>query len=312
MANYTIGDMIYEARVARGYSQEELGYGLCSTSSLSRIENGSQVPGKKLFDALLQRLGISESVYSAFISKEEMELYRIIQQLAWKIENIDLDGIDIMMDDLRHRISERDIFESQYLCFAEATVKKRRGGGNAEVMKLLMKAICLTMPDFDGTVPKKSRLLTFDEISILNVIATIYMEEQKTFEALKLLFWLKEYLEEHIIDEVEKAKKYPMIVYNITKIMGALERHQDVYKLCEEGISFSVKHNKLVILPYMLTNKACAAAELGKMEEAKELFHQAIVLFTICKKDNEADMIKEQISQKYAMAYDSGSFINIV
>ena len=62
MAHYLVGDMIYENRVVRGYSQEELCFGICSTSSLSRIENNLQVPGKKLFDALMQRLGVSEAV----------------------------------------------------------------------------------------------------------------------------------------------------------------------------------------------------------------------------------------------------------
>ena len=94
MANYTIGDMVFDTREARGYSQEALSFGICSTSSLSRIENNSQVPSKRVFDALMQRMGMSMSIYSAFVSRREMEIYRLIQELVWKFENQDYTQVD--------------------------------------------------------------------------------------------------------------------------------------------------------------------------------------------------------------------------
>lgn len=301
MANYTIGDMIYEARVARGYSQEELGYGLCSTSSLSRIENGSQVPSKKLFDALLQRLGISDSIYSAFISKEEMELYRLIQELVWRLERLNFEGIDSLIEELEKRIGDKDELDKQYILFAKANVLKRRGGEKEVVLSMLTEAIKMTMYDYKENATLKNRLLTFNEITILNGIALEYYSMDKKEFSLRLLYDLKEYLEQHVIDEEEKAKKYPMIVYNITKIIGEFGRYGEAYKLCDEAIDFSVKHNKLAVLPYLITNQACAAAELNNISEAESLFKQAIAIFNVCKKQRELENIREEAAVRYGV-----------
>ena len=60
MAYYTVGELIRDARERQKYSQEELSYGICTTSTLSRIENGLQVPGRKILEGLMQRLGLTQ------------------------------------------------------------------------------------------------------------------------------------------------------------------------------------------------------------------------------------------------------------
>ena len=299
MANYTIGEMIFETRMSRGYSQEELSFGICSTSSLSRIENNSQVPGKRLFDALMQRMGVSISIYSAFISKKEMEIYRLIQELAWKLENFEFVNVDVLMQELERRISGTDILEKQYLIFARASMIRRNGAPCEAVMGTLLEAIRLTMPDFAKRQNIRNRLLTFDEITILNSIALEYYNMGQQEQGLKLLYELKDYLEEHVIDEEEKAKKYPMILNNIAWRVGELGNHWEAYRISNMGMQYCIKHNKLAVLPYLIHTKACAACEMGKLDEAKLLFHQAIVLLDICDKKELAEHIKDEIAIKY-------------
>ena len=44
MDEITFGEVIRSIRKAKGMTQEEVAEGICSTSSLSKMENGSQVP----------------------------------------------------------------------------------------------------------------------------------------------------------------------------------------------------------------------------------------------------------------------------
>ncbi len=53
MAHYAVGSLIRDARERQKYSQEELSYGICTASTLSRIENGVQAPGKRILEALM-------------------------------------------------------------------------------------------------------------------------------------------------------------------------------------------------------------------------------------------------------------------
>lgn len=53
MAVYVVGDFLRETRLRKGYTQEEVSYGICTTASLSRIENGAQKPGRLILENCL-------------------------------------------------------------------------------------------------------------------------------------------------------------------------------------------------------------------------------------------------------------------
>jgi len=75
MANYTVGEILRETRERKKCSQEEVCYGICTPSTLSRIENGMQIPGRRILEALTQRLGITDNLYTTYMGREELELY---------------------------------------------------------------------------------------------------------------------------------------------------------------------------------------------------------------------------------------------
>lgn len=49
MATYVIGDYIREIRLRKGYTQEDVSFGICTSATLSRIENGAQTPGRYIW-----------------------------------------------------------------------------------------------------------------------------------------------------------------------------------------------------------------------------------------------------------------------
>lgn len=65
MSNYLIGDYIRDTRLRRGYTQEQLSFGICTTASLSRIETGAQAPGNIFWTRYWKGLE-SEIKYSMF------------------------------------------------------------------------------------------------------------------------------------------------------------------------------------------------------------------------------------------------------
>ena len=69
MATYVIGDYIREIRLRKGYTQED----------------GAQTPGRYILDKLMERLGMENSVFNIFVSKEEMELYECVQEMVRNI-----------------------------------------------------------------------------------------------------------------------------------------------------------------------------------------------------------------------------------
>ena len=292
MAIYMVGDFIREKRLRKGYTQEEVSFGICTTASLSRIENGLQMPGRYMLDKLIERLGYENSVFDMFVSKEDMELYETVQEMVRNIADDDYDELEVQIAKMEELTQNAPKLEQQYLIFAKGQLKKHRGGEAKEVMDLYMQAIHITLPEFDGKTPLHQNLLTFDEITIINNIAMQYAREENFEDALRLGFWLKEYMEEKMMDGKQKAVKYPMIVYNLSNWLGDMKRFEDVLKVTDTGIDFCIRFGILSLLPKLVFNKACALAELGDRNLAKKYFTQSVVVFeTIKQEENKRTAI---------------------
>lgn len=98
MAVYVVGDFLRETRMRKGYTQEEVSYGICTTASLSRIENGAQKPGRLIMEKLFERLGTENNLFNSFVSREEMELYSAIQELIRNITDDDVAKIEAQIE----------------------------------------------------------------------------------------------------------------------------------------------------------------------------------------------------------------------
>lgn len=276
MAVYVVGDFLRETRLRKGYTQEEVSYGICTPASLSRIENGAQKPGRLILEKLFERLGTENNLFNSFVSREEMELYSAIQELIRNITDKDISKIESQVDVVELMTKDTTELEHQCLYFAKGELARQRDENNDKAMELYMKAIHITLPDFDGKNPLRSNLLTFDEIMIINAIAILYAESGNIMLAIQLDIWLKEYMEGKIVDGTMKIAKYPMILYNLSNWFGDRNCHTEAFELANQGIDFCVKYGNLFFFPIFLVNKGIALAELGKIDDGKEYLHQAI------------------------------------
>ena len=57
MKEQSMGQMVRRIRVEQGMTQEVLADGICTTSYLSRVEHGSQIPSREIYQLLMERLG---------------------------------------------------------------------------------------------------------------------------------------------------------------------------------------------------------------------------------------------------------------
>lgn len=224
MAVYVVGDFLRETRLRRGYTQEEVSYGICTPASLSRIENGAQKPGRLILEKLFERLGTENNLFNSFVSREEMELYSAIQELVRNITDDDVAKIEKQIEVVEKLAVNTTELEHQCLYFAKGELARQKEKDDKKAMEMYMKAIHITLPDFDGKNPLRNNLLTFDEIMIINSIAILYANrENDIMNAIELDMWLKVHMENKIMDGKMKTAKYPMILYNLSNWFGNKE-----------------------------------------------------------------------------------------
>ena len=70
MENRSIGELIRELREERSFSQEFLAEGICDASTLSRIENGHQLPHPGKYRLLLEKLGEADAPYDPRLTRD--------------------------------------------------------------------------------------------------------------------------------------------------------------------------------------------------------------------------------------------------
>lgn len=299
MPSYFIGDFIKETRIRKGYTQEQLCLGICTPASLSRIENGAQMPGRTTLDGLLQRLGVEDKLFDVFESKKDMQICRMLNEVMRDIGHREYDKLEEHTGELEELIGTGCEPQHQYLTFAKGVLAQKQGAPDEKVMEMYMQAIRMTLPEFDGATPLETNLLTFNEIAIINCIAIMYAKKEQFEQALTLGFWLKNYMAEKVIDESEKRTKYPLILYNLSNWFGRMGKSKESLQEAQEGIDFCVGHGCLSLFPLLLFNKGCALAELGDKELAKKVFQQATVLFEVTNQEERAKRTAELCEEHY-------------
>lgn len=250
-------------------------------------------------EKLFERLGTENNLFNSFVSREEMELYSAIQELIRNVTDAEIDKIHKQILVVENLTANTSDLERQCLLFAKGELIKQKEKDYQTAMQWLMKAIHITLPDFDGENPLRNNLLTFDEIMIINGIAILHAKSGNIMTAIQLDMWLKEYMETKIVDGTMKKAKYPMIIYNLSNWLGNKQCHTEALKLADEGINFCVKYGNLVILPSLILNKGVALAELGDIDDARKYLHQAITIFDVMKKEETIQSVLDWCKTRY-------------
>lgn len=303
MAVYVVGDFLRETRIRKGYTQEEVSYGICTPASLSRIENGIQKPGRIILEKLFERLGTENNLFNSFVSKEEMELYSAIQELIRNVTDVEVEKIEEQISIIKQLIKDDGRLENQIILFAQSKLAVKKYGDSDKAMELLMRAIHITLPEFDGKNPMRNNLLTFDEITIINSIAVRYAKKGEYLIAIQLDLWLKEYMENKIVDGKMKTAKYPMILYNLSNWFGEEKCPKEAYKIADEVVRFCIKYGNLVTFPALILNKGVALAEMGQLNDSKKYLHQAITIFEALNKTETVKLVVDWCKVHYQLVF---------
>lgn len=306
MAVYVVGDFLRETRLRKGYTQEEVSYGICTPASLSRIENGMQKPGRLILEKLFERLGTENNLFNSFVSKEEMELYSAIQSLIRDITDEDVTKLEEHISVVEKLAANASELEHQCLYFAKGELARQKEKDYSKAMELYMKAIHITLPNFDGKKPLRNNLLTFDEIMIINSIAILYSNDERTImNAIHLDMWLKEYLENKIVDGKMKTAKYPMSLYNLSCWFDDEKCYKEVLNIADQGVDFCIQYGNLAFFPLLILNKGVALAELNQISEAEKYLHQAITILSAVKREDLVETVIDWCRLSYKIDFNN-------
>ncbi len=299
-----VGEYIKSHREKQGITQEELCAGICSKSTLSRLERGKQTPGRDKLYALLHRLGLPEDRVFVVVSEHDVEIWQLKKDIqASVIEFEKANGetrlrlwerVAAELKRLEEITDEDDVINRQYILSTQVTLGTSDGPYTpAQRRRLLEKAIRMTVPGFQLTKVESFRY-RLEEMTLLNKLARTFSMEGKREEATDLYRRLLQNIEKNSCELEGYPGQFCLIAYNYAVNLALAGQYKEALDLSERGQATSIRYNNFLHLPGFLATQAECLFFLGEREKSAELYIRAAYLFDIIGDKRNLEILRRE------------------
>ncbi|MCL1996031.1 MAG: helix-turn-helix domain-containing protein [Defluviitaleaceae bacterium] len=262
----TIGSLIKNTRKMRGFSQEALSFGICSTGNLSRIERGDSAPSRATFEALMERMGQNAELYPSFITDTDKRVYELQHDLNELYAKGDFDAAEAVIDEM-DGIDGLDMVHEHFIRVSRVLLIQQRGGVSEEVLRKFKEIIDFFVEKFSLDEIRRTPL-SKTELNILNAYAIALYKAGDVKTGTQILYELIKWIEIHVVDMESITVVYTKILYNLSMYVGRSGDDIEAIRLCDIGIRLCIKYHRNTYFPALLFNKGYGLVNLGKTDEA--------------------------------------------
>ncbi len=262
-----IGKIIYKERERAKIPQNELCAGICSMTTLSRLEWQEKNIGKWTIDAFLQRLGRSQDKFWTIVHIGDYEL----MELRRKIWNNILYGSceEAQKDIQKYRASVNiENLHEQFLKKCLGMMKGKRENDWEAALELFQEAIERTVPEIELD-KLEGILIGRDEMQIILLMAEAYCHLGKEDLAQKIVEKLLENIQRKDWDEEELVKIYPKVVSVYINFLKKEDRYEEVILISKKAIGMLVDNVIIFLLAELMEAAVWGLERRKKIEERR-------------------------------------------
>ena len=236
------GNVIKEARLRAGMTQEQLSDGICSLVSLCNIETGKKGVSPSTFQALMQKTGTYTETYPLFKNCKDFDAYMLLKNARLYADKycFSLAYEELMKLKLCSYCCNRLYYQESL--FLLARVKYISGDSDFNnLLSILNKAINLSLPDFNVFNFGRDYLSSV-EYEILILIANIFIDAQKIDSASTLSQSLNQCISNNIIDDKYTAYLKMLCLFTDARLLFIAKRHEKAKEQLTLATSLSEKY----------------------------------------------------------------------
>ena len=272
MSNYKAGDIIRLTRESMGMSQEELCENICSTHTLSRIENGKHSVKRSTYEQLMERMGRNGKKSFAAITVDDFDVMNIMAAADVALIKHEYEKLKEYVEILKPQLKD-NVINCQYIRRKELIADYKRGIISInDYISGLEELLSLTVTDYNSLLDKVYPFFE-QEISILISISNGYANLKDYKRRIIILDMLLRCINTGYMDTKNTIKLKIIILNNMAKGYGDLEEHQKAIDIAQKTIMLA-KENKLVnTLPNLYAELAwnmLQQIERGEREKKEE------------------------------------------
>ncbi len=282
MAVFQLGPVIKNRREELGLTQEDLADGICSVPTLSRIENGERMPTKNHFEMLLQRLGYGSLHLDFFTNRQDFQIHEYKEKTRRAYIAGDLILAKKHFEEFKSLTGERTQIDQQFQILYQVLLHEDMYS-NEEKIKMLEEALRQTCPGYSRN--RFPRVISYEEITLLNNIAICYDNIGNRDRAISILTSVAMFYNQHIVSSEEAVRTQPMILYNLSKYLGQAGEYDKCIDICNYGIQLAKQTGRCQVLSLTLYNRGWALLNRGRPGDSeaaqhslKQAYHFACVM----------------------------------
>ncbi len=313
MREQFLGEYIRQERLKRGITQEQLCAGICEPITVSRMENGKQTPSYSRICAFLQRLGLPDDRYFALLSKNEMEIKVLQDELRANSVRLDratpenrsgicAEGLN-KLKKLEELAEEDDHIIRQYILFMKSIFGKPDGPYSLEnQLELRLQALHLTVPGLDLEEINLG-LYSLEETSLLNAIACDYAQMGQLKKAIDIYRQLLKYVKKHCHNLSQYGKKFALIAHNYTHTLILDKRYDDALAIAELGWKVCVEYAHYQFLPGLLELLGECWFYKGDREKCIEYYRRAYYVYKAIGNERDCSLLEQSVKAQLGQGF---------
>lgn len=273
--NNELGRFIHTARMAKGYSMEEVCRGICSVPTMARIERGERMVDYLMIEILLERMNISKEEYEFILDNNDYQEYMDREKIRTFIAQKELEQAEKKLELYERRHAKKPIHQ-QFVFLQRGYLEKYKNIlEKKEIKKLFHNAISITSPEYWKNIEQRKVLSNTELNGLVELIECIDDSEkrEKKQEIINNYFELCHEREQlypipyrnamrYYAENLYRNEKYAKCIEVCNKIMkelyatSKLENREKIFELrarAREKIGFETEEERKQCIKDFLT-----------------------------------------------------------
>lgn len=295
MAYYNINEIVKMTRMAKGISQEELSFDICTTATLIGYENGKHRVNRGKYRQLMERMGrMQEMQYAVCINKEGGLLEdRVEMERAFK--RYDYAGAEEYVRQMKENADE-NVLTAQYLARAEALVEYYRKRISAkELAQRIDNAIRMTVPEYEVYIGRTERIFPFmkEELLALMSLGEAYRCMGECEKSIQLYETVLRCLDRGYMANPDNISMKITMQRNLSLVYEQQRQYEEALETIDYCLNLAKQNDYGHIISVLLMGKAHNYIKLVERQRWE---------------NNYLEMAKKILRQAYYMATARGDF----
>ena len=281
MKEVIFGEEIRRVRLERGLTQERLSEGICSPSTLSRIENGSQVPSRRTFQLLMERLDGPDYSYAHFLSPIEYQRERIKEEIIEAIEYRQVDRMKDLLGEMEDLLEGGDRKLTQFFEMSKLVCYEMCGASRQNYVDRCLQILEMGRPGWREDTDLRIAWGRLDvmrgdwvEMWILNNLAIGYMWQQEYERSCQIFAFLYRQTEGDAFIKKRSWKTKGIICNNIAVCLLNMGKLEEAGEYLKKASALSHREGGINLFLHLLQVKM----EISKAMEDRENYYRENLL----------------------------------